>query len=180
MLGPRGLTDSAYAGSSPAWRTHEPAETAAIGLIDHPLVLPVVAPPQEPETPVIDYFAAEAPAAPEPPAAAPAPVEDPAPTIELNTIPLAPPAPAPAEEPEPVGLPMMAPPVFGGPGPDSGARPRARYGPRAGRAGAARARAGRGRRDGTCTRARPGARGALCADAAAAERLQRRRSPHGR
>src|SRR5215211_8308425 len=97
MLGPRGLTDSAYAGSSPAWRTHEPAETAAIGLIDHPLVLPVVAPPQEPETPVIDYFAAEAPAGPEPPAAAPAPVEDPAPTIELNTIPLAPPTPAPAE-----------------------------------------------------------------------------------
>jgi hypothetical protein len=58
---------------------------------------------------VTDYFAAEAPAAPEPPAAAPAPVEDPAPTIELNTIPLAPPAPAPAEEPEPVGLPTMAP-----------------------------------------------------------------------
>jgi hypothetical protein len=39
MLGPRGVTDSAYAGPSPAWRTHEPAETAAIGLIEqHPLV----------------------------------------------------------------------------------------------------------------------------------------------
>jgi hypothetical protein len=72
-------------------------------------VLPVVATAQEPEAPVIDYFAAEAPAAPEPPAAAPAPVEDPAPTIELNTIPLAAPAPATAEEPEPVDLPTMAP-----------------------------------------------------------------------
>jgi hypothetical protein len=70
-----------------------------------------VAPAQEPEAPVLDYFAAEAPAAPEPPAAAPASVEASAPTVALNTIPPVAPAPAPAEEPEPVGLPTMAPPA---------------------------------------------------------------------
>jgi hypothetical protein len=76
-------------------------------------VLPAVAPAQEPEAPVLDYFAAEAQAAPEPPAAAPAPVEEPAQTVELNTIPLVVPAPAPAEETtlEPVVLPTMAPPA---------------------------------------------------------------------
>jgi hypothetical protein len=74
-----------------------------------PPVVPAVAPVQEPEA-VLDYFAAEAPAASEP-LAAPAPVEEPAPTIELNTIPLVAPAPAPAEEPEPPGLPTMTPPA---------------------------------------------------------------------
>jgi hypothetical protein len=71
-----------------------------------------VASAQEPETPVLDYFAAETPAAPEPAAApAPAPVDEPAQTVELNTIPLVTPAPAPAEETklEPVMLPTMAP-----------------------------------------------------------------------
>jgi hypothetical protein len=95
-----------------------------------PPVLPAVAPAQEPEAPVLDYFAAEASAAPEPPAAAPAPVEDPAPTIELNTIPLVAPAPAPAEEPKPVGLPTMA-------QARAGARARARRGRRGRRAGRA-------------------------------------------
>jgi hypothetical protein len=74
--------------------------------------LPAVAPAAEPETPVLDYFAAEAPAAPEAPADAPAPVEEPAPAVELSTIPLMAPVPAPAEEPaRPVELPTIAPPA---------------------------------------------------------------------
>jgi hypothetical protein len=78
-------------------------------------VLPAVAPAQEPESPVLDYFAAaETQAAPEPAAApGPAPVEGPAQTVELNTIPLVTPAPAPADTTtlEPVVLPTMAPPA---------------------------------------------------------------------
>jgi hypothetical protein len=143
-------------------------------------VLPKVAPAQEPEAPVLDYFAAEAPAAPEPPAAAPAPVEHPAPTVELNTIPLVAPAPAPAEEAEPAGLaddgtaragarararrgrrgdrlPMMAPQPSVAPAPE----PEPAAAPEPGRAVAAGARAGGGLRDRSCTRARPGARGAV-------------------
>jgi hypothetical protein len=75
-----------------------------------PPVLPAVAPAQEPEAPIHDYFAAEASAAQELPAGAPAPVEEPDQTVELNAVPLAAPAaPVPVEEPEPVELPTMTP-----------------------------------------------------------------------
>jgi len=88
----------------------QPEPAAAPAPVQPEPALPAVTPAPEPEAPVLDYFAAETPAAPEPPAEQPAPVQEPAPAIEPNTIPLM--APAPAEQPaQPVELPTIAPPA---------------------------------------------------------------------
>ena len=104
--------ESATPPAAHAEMPQQPEPAPAPAPVQPEQVLPAVVPAQEPDAPVLDYFAAESPAAPEPAAApAPAPVEEPAQTVELNTVTLAPAAPAPAEETklEPVALPTMAP-----------------------------------------------------------------------